>query len=360
MSDIQVSKALYYPHPEFPSSAWVKSALLYWEGMVRFVPVGWKPQDDPDIRALSDAGLIESVPPGHLGPFWTRTRRVFAERVEDILRAHGEDVLRSMPPLSGLRGVAAETLREAIESGACEMEAQGCAMAARALRNEPLPALGLYFTAVADVIAHERYLAPLTDDPTFDAITTYLDNDSVEEEHEHNAPFGSLEVAQLFIPTPSAEAVTSLPVPRLLEIRRKYATQRRSFREKVQAHARAIAHLPTVEAVRDHMSTFAREIQEDVDAAREAMREANVKDRWALLGISAPASIAAGIKMAGASIPILGPVGTAGSLALAVTSWFMQKRKSEQAPAQHYLLLLEKAVGADHGLGDALQKLTKG
>jgi hypothetical protein len=362
VSEIQPYKALYYPHPEFPSSAWVKSALLYWEGIVRFVPLRlYGPRDDPEIRELEAAGLVENVPPGHLGPLWTRTARVFARRVEDLLSSHGDDVLRSLPPLSGLRGVAPDTLREAIETGAHQMEAQGFAIAARALRTEPLSALGLYFTAVADVVAHERCLAPVTDDPTFDAITTYLDNARVEQKQENISPAEALEVAQLFIPTPSAEAVAALPVARLLEIRRKYAQQRRSFREKVQAHASAIAHLPTLEAVRDHMSAFAREIQEDVDAAREAMREANVKDRWALLGISAPASIAAGIQLAGASTPLLGPVGTAGSLALAVTSWVMQKRKSERNPAQHYLLLVERAVGArDHGLGDALQKLTRG
>ncbi len=360
MSDVQPSKALYYPHAEFGSAAWVKSALLYWEGVVRFVPaVGAPPRDDPELRELADAGLIENLAPGPRGPFWSRATRAFAEQLEELLRSHGEDLLRSMPALRGVRGVAPDLMDEGVESLVHELEALGCPIAARAARAPA--AMGLYATAIASVVARERRVAPMTDDPIFDAITTHIDEATITKDARDMVPAEALAAAQLFIPVPSLEAVAPLPVWRLLEIRRKYATQRRAFREKVQAHASAIAQLPSAEAVRDHMRSFANEIEEDVDAAREAMKEAKVKDRWALLGVSASASLNAGISIAGASAPVLGPLGGTGSLALAVTGWLLQKRNAGQDPGRHYLLSLQTSVGAEgHSLSNALRKLAHG
>jgi hypothetical protein len=86
------------------------------------------------------------------------------------------------------------------------------------------------------------------------------------------------------------------------------------------------------------------------------VKDAKAKNRWSLLGISAPASLAVGMSIAGAS-PVLGPAAEVGTLALGVTSWFMQKRNEDSAPESHYLLSVEEAATAPwqrltHALGD--------
>ncbi|MGD0674449.1 MAG: hypothetical protein ABSC94_03475 [Polyangiaceae bacterium] len=361
MPQVQPSKALYFPHPEFVSKAWVKRALLYWESMARLVsPRVPEPEDDREIRELAAAGLIENVSMGPLSDLRARGAPLFAERIEQLVRSHGDRVLRSMPSLGGLRGIPPGVLREEIEDHAHQFEARGCPLAARAIRAQPMPALGLCFIVAANVVARDRRFEPVTDDPIFDAITTYIDNVKFTKNRGHIAPTEGLVAAQLLIPTPSLDDVAPLPVKSLLEIRRKYAKQRQAFRSKVQEQSKAIAQLPSVEAVRDHLSFLAKEIKDDLDAAREAMKEANIRLGWSLLGVSAPASIAAGIAVAGASTPVLGSFSAAGSLALAVTRWFIEKRQEEQVPNQHYLLSIESAMGRRaHGLSDALGRFTR-
>src|SRR5687768_14972847 len=56
------TRALYYPHIEFRSLDWLKSALLYWEGVKRIVPdEEYTPNDCDELRPLLEAGLVENV-----------------------------------------------------------------------------------------------------------------------------------------------------------------------------------------------------------------------------------------------------------------------------------------------------------
>jgi hypothetical protein len=74
VSDVQPNKALYYPHRDFGSAAWVKSGLLYWEGIYRMKAEGLTAHDDPEIRELVAAGLIENLSPE---PFFDRATQLF-------------------------------------------------------------------------------------------------------------------------------------------------------------------------------------------------------------------------------------------------------------------------------------------
>jgi hypothetical protein len=84
MGEVQAIEALYYPQIEFPSAAWVKAALLYWEGLLRIVPDGRTPEDPPEVKALVDAGVIQDVSPA---PFRSATSEAFGTRLEDLLQS---------------------------------------------------------------------------------------------------------------------------------------------------------------------------------------------------------------------------------------------------------------------------------
>ena len=343
---LQPPKALYFPHVTFGSVPWVKSALFYWEGILRMTPWGITPQDTPEIRELVDAGLIENLPSE---PFRMKARTIFAKRLEELLRERGGTLPDSIPAPHGIRGIGPERATARLKEIAEWLEDQGYLLSARAMVEQRAQTIGLLATAMAYVVSRERHLAPVTDDPLFDAVGTYFEQAKLTEDSTA-VPVDGQVVAQLLVPTPSAEAVADLSVSRLVEIRHKYAKQRRAFREKVQAHASAIANLPTVEAIRDHLKDFATDIQEDIESERSAMHEAKLKERWALLGVSAPAAIAVGLTLAGTTLPISGPVGGFCSLALGVSQWFLQRRPGPQTPG-HYLLTLESAVSAGQGRG---------
>lgn len=55
----------YYPYIEIQNSNWLKSALLYWEGIWRMVPLRITPNDNREVHLLLDKGddLIIGIPP---------------------------------------------------------------------------------------------------------------------------------------------------------------------------------------------------------------------------------------------------------------------------------------------------------
>jgi hypothetical protein len=358
MVDVQPHRALYYPHLEFGSSAWVKGTLLYWEGIDRLVYVA-QPNDDREIREMVEAGLI-----GNAAATESPTRTVaeaLGGRLEDLLDQCGQ-LPDDIPPSRGLRGRRPELVARRLEEIASELDDLGHRRAATAMREHPEQALTFAVTVRAHLTASERNLAVVTDDPIYSAVDVYLGEAKVSSDPA-KVPAG-LAAADLLIPTPSIKALDSLTVPRLLDVRAKLAKQRRAFREKVEAHKTAIAQLEDVDAVREHMKAFASEIREDLEAEREAMREAKVKDDWSLLSVTAPASLAVGITIAGSAGTILAPLGGVGAMALGVSNWFVQRRKGKGgAGAGHYMLALEGALGRsgrglEAGLNQLLQKKT--
>lgn len=357
MPDVETAqppKAFYYPHVEFGSTAWVKSALLYWEGLVRIRPEGSSPRDDAEIRELIDAGLIEEVSPD------APRRQALPEmgkRLEEFLRAHGGHVPQCIPGIRGIRGTSVERenrVRAEIWEALGEFP-----LAQKAFAEEPDRARALFLTMWVDKIASERQFAPVTDDPIFDAMTTYFESEKMTENQNKILPDADWQaLAELSLPSPSLEAIAELPVSRLLAIRNKYAAQRHHFRNTIQTQLAAIAKLPTKEAIEEQVKTLQAETRDDLEAAREAVKDAKVKDRWTLLGISAPASLAAGVSIAATASPVIGPIGGIGTLALGVTSWFMQRRRGQIVSQSHYLLSLDTAVKEPwRGLSHAFRNL---
>jgi hypothetical protein len=343
LQTVQPQKAAYFPHVEFASTAWVKNALLYWEAVARGRPAEASPHDDDEIKQLVDAGLVENVEPA---PVRRQALPEIGQRFEELVRSHGGRLPACIPGVSQPRGTTPEReqrVRAEIMEGFREYP-----LARNAFHDTPDQARAVFFSAWAEVVTREKRYAPITDDPMFEAIATYFAHDKITDdpktlsEGEGPAEDGSA-IALLCLPTPSLEAIAQLPVHRLLEIRKKYAAQRRHFRETVQAQLAAIAELPTPEAIKDHLKGLQDEIRDDLRAAREATEDAKVKERWSLLGITAPASLAAGVSMAGSASALLGPIGGAGTLALAMTSWFVRGRKGAHE-SKHYLLSVDSSL----------------
>jgi hypothetical protein len=68
-------------------------------------------------------------------------------------------------------------------------------MAAEALRKLEPKTRGLYLTVLAYVIACERRVAPVTDDPIFDAANTYLEEAKLTHDPKAVLPVDGLAVA---------------------------------------------------------------------------------------------------------------------------------------------------------------------
>jgi hypothetical protein len=338
MADLEPSKALYYPNVEFRSTAWVKNALLYWEGIVRARPPDSSPQDDPEIQQLIAAGLIEDM------AHWPERRRftpALGRRVEDLVRARGGRLPPGIPRMGPVRGDSPDLTdrlrREILE------DLEGFPLAQKALAKDLEQARSLFFTFLVDKVARARGLTPVTDEPVFDAIATYLEHDGIAKDPTRLAEGAGSAIARLCLPTPSLQLLANLPVDRFVEIRQEYAAQRHRFRQRVQVHVAEIARLPTADAIKEHLEAFQREVRDDFEGAREAVKDSKARDRRTTVVISAEACLAAGEALAGAT-PLLGSIEGVGTLAFAVTNWFMVKRRTGGAPESRYLLSLESAA----------------
>jgi hypothetical protein len=354
---IQPSKGLYYPNLDFKSAAWVKSALLYWDGIVRVRSTGTAPQDDREIQQIVEAGLIEEA--------WVEPRRrsvtpEFGRRVDTLVRAHSGRLPPSIPKTKPALGDTPELIRKVRQQVYDDLHEYPVARDALWNGDEE-QARTLFFSFFLEHHANALGLAPATDEPMFTALGTYFAEEEVTPDPGQLSPTDGSAIAQLALPVPSVEALAELSVERLLGIRQKYADQRHRFREKVQTKLSTVRDLRTPQEIQEHLNSLQQEIQEDLEAAREAVKDSKAKERWTTLGITAPAWMAASEAVAmAAGGPVLAPVAGIGTLALGMTSWFMRSRKGSSAQS-HYLLSLDTAAKDPwHRLGRAFRELVKG
>jgi hypothetical protein len=52
------TKALYYPRIQVPNEGWLKTAMLYWEGVQTIVPASMPEPYSGTSRVLFDAGVL--------------------------------------------------------------------------------------------------------------------------------------------------------------------------------------------------------------------------------------------------------------------------------------------------------------
>jgi hypothetical protein len=339
--------ALYYPHAEFASVAWVKDALLYWERVVRTVGTE-APQDAAEIRELAEHGLIENLCGPSLRPQETP---VFGKEWEEAPDPKHE--LLSLPPVPKVRGRGelADWRRELDK----KLIALGYEGAARLVRQLPEHAATAWAALAGALIASTCNLVPLTDDPIFTAVAILAHND-VTPRQEASTQAGRI-IAELLVPRAPTQTSAELPISRLLEVREKLAPSRKRFRETVEARAAAIAELPSEDAVRRHMKDFAQEIEEDIQQQRNT-HAAPDPGKWPLFRVALPVAAAAGAALV-SGLPVVGQVAGGGAVGLALTSFGLHLRDAKHAGRdRHYIFSLKKELGAhDAGIDASLRQL---
>jgi hypothetical protein len=331
MPDVQPVKAIYYPHIQFESLGWLKAALLYWEGILRIVPDGFEPFDPPEVHELATAGLISSISPSR---YLESVRRLFAARLDELLATH-------LGHSWGLDRESGALIHIAeIEPGLLQaLQARGLAAAAGEWASMSPELATLYKITLATEAGLELHAAPSTEEAKCDA--PFVAARKVMRESGIVGLVDGFACARLLDPFPSIEC-RALSIPNLLEIRRTLVSQRRAFREQVQARAAAIDALPSAAGIQSHLNDLTAEIQAEASARRRYLRASNVRNAFKIVSVSAPAALGAAVTMAGAPLPVAA-VGVLGSVGLGVADWFSQRRTGRRE-AGHYLISLEAAV----------------
>jgi hypothetical protein len=355
MSEVQPIEALYYPRAEFPSVAWVKSALLYWEGLLRIVPDGRVPSDPPDIAKLVQAGVIQDLSPA---PFRNAAADAFGTRLDDLLRSRAgapiEDEWSCAGPTQQDGSGEQVHLTELEQGLVRKLESKHLLSAAGEWAQMSPAVARLYQITMANEAAQQLFAAPVTDSTRCSVASTYFSSKKLACDPKAVPPDG-LQWAQLYTPFPSQEAAGALSVESLLQLRAKYPELRRAFRESVERRTADIATLPSPQAIRAHLEALAHEMEEQLELTRKALRKAKVHDTWSFIGVSAPIAIGAVTALAGAPA-LLTAVGTFGTVGLGGVDWFLEKKMRSRTEG-HYLLSVGEEVDQANHHGELSQRM---
>jgi hypothetical protein len=335
-------EALYYPGLEFPSVTWVKAALLYWEGLLRIVPDGVSPNDPAEVKELVEAGVIQNVSPA---PFRRATTDAFGPRLEELLRSRAgkpiEDEWAACP--NARDGETLVHLTQIEHVLARKLEARHLMSAAGEWARMSPAVARLYQITMANEAARQLFAAPVTDNVGNDVACSYFAFEKMQID-PHLVPPDGLQFAQLYLPFPSQKVVDTISLNRLLEIRSKYQLMRRRFRDTIQHRTAAIATLPSVQAIHAHLDTLAKELVEQLELEREALRASRVRDAWTLLGITAPLTLGSVWAIAGAET-ILAAAGGFGTVGLGSLGWYLERRLHRRTQGSYLLALGSQVDG---------------
>lgn len=248
-------QALYYPYIHFKNDAWLKLSALYWDKVHRIVPNDYATHDSDTVKSLGS--FVDTIRPDGAHPafgkafveFISRYAPKLREKYSLLHRAHWPVLPETQrPPMAG--GTSGTDLRlgyvfyEKIDGEVrVALEQSGLALTdehdERWIGMHPRLAW-VYMTALAEQIAGERGLRPLTDE-TRDHVAA----SGLSPERLAQALLGDAELVDTM---PSASEVESvlvsvafkavvpvnlgdLDVGKILAFREKYPKERTEFQK---------------------------------------------------------------------------------------------------------------------------------
>lgn len=405
MADI----ALYFPYARLPDDAWIKAAALHWPQLGRINP-GDSTRDSDTVKRLRDElDFIVDVRPGYDGMAWidedvpnridrdqfewsrSRLRTTaaidalffdFLDRYQEELRPRygvealgltsldTQDVYDELLPLDPrLQEVHPGKLTWSLaqrlaESGLLYRQHYRWRRAAdgKVLSLSDLAMherLGVVFlTVLADVIARENQMTPVTDQPLFAAATTgwtvealarvLLDDDAAQDEAPEDY---SQAFAVLALQTVLPRNLSEVPVGRVIEARRRLLPELMAYREYLDSLVPDFVEIsafpdPQVRAVKLR-NLVEREIAQPIGRMERELGRLGLEPVRAVLTLQTLAPPAALGVLAGALHlpPAVTSAGViAGCLVGAANSAIDRRRQAVAGHPTGYLLDLRKEL----------------
>jgi hypothetical protein len=344
ISTTRIVKALYYPYIHFQSLDWLKCALLFWEGVKRIVPSeDYYLRDSPEVTDLVAEGLIESVP---ATSYREAAAQVFRPKLEALANSRGGNYL------VGTSGEFAVNATDKVGNVhidkldhrlAAELQRSGLGRQVGQSFQMGEAVAALYMIVLASQASKDLRAPMVTESPESEVSSLYFNTSGGSDKVTDDG----LALARIVCPFPTPARVNKLPLQRVLEIRKKYRTERRNFRKQLQTIAEELKNVESPTALRDILVDYRSEIEDRLKTQRESLDEANVEAVWGAMSISAPTMIAAAAAatlLPPAAIPILGTT----AVSIGVINWYAKvrgkRRAIREASPWHYLISLDKEI----------------
>ncbi|WP_133910649.1 DUF6236 family protein [Streptomyces sp. NBC_00582] len=385
---------LYYPYVHFRKEQWIKAAALYWPGLARVVPRGFRVNDPDLVKALRDGldNFLTDVDPREAAaavapaflkavedhgtelrqrflatadtrPFHThqgnRPELLMGERIINAEPTSPDD-LRTLPrderPLAGLYPHEVDPgLAGALRGAGLAVPAMRSRIARSAdvtwLAMDPVLAW-IYKCVLTEELARRTRYAPITDQVAAHSATDGWDSDRIAAAMlgEPPRPASSGETTRLGLMAVQCvlpDGLRSVPVAKIIQLRNDYKAEFSAFRRAVDKAAadlrEQVGGIEDRAAFEHHLRmTFDESIAQPLEDLRKAMSGLNLKTFYSALNykFEVPALAAAASGWAG-NVPIAG-----GSLAIAAAT--LRQATAEARDAQlagspvSYLLRVER------------------
>ncbi|MFD7134908.1 DUF6236 family protein [Streptomyces sp. NPDC059894] len=385
---------LYYPYVHFRKEQWIKAAALYWPGLARVVPRGFRVNDPDLVKSLRDGldNFLTDVDPREAAaavapaflkavedhgtelrqrflatadtrPFHTqqgnRPALLMGQRIINAEPTSPDDQ-RTLPrderPLAGLYPNEVDPgLADALRGAGLAVPAMRSRIARSSdvtwLAMDPVLAW-IYKCVLTEELARRTRYAPITDQVEAHSATDGWDSDRIAAAMlgEPPRPASSDETTRLGLMAVQCvlpDGLRSVPVAKIIQLRNDYKAEFSAFRQAVDKAAadlrEQVGGIEDRAAFEHHLRmTFAESIAQPLEDLRKAMSGLNLKTFYSALNykFEVPALAAAASGWAG-NVPIAG-----GSLAIAAAT--LRQATAEARDAQlagspvSYLLRVER------------------
>jgi hypothetical protein len=362
------TKALYYPRIQVPNEGWLKTAMLYWDGVQTIVPASISEPYQGTSRALFDAGVLS---PLHVHPQMESVERL-AGKVLDYFgstEANGVLIEGGLRQSDLLHPEKLPELRELVEIHPEKFPYELQHQIERLFHGREgnwvrvdRPFARFYMTMLATQLAEDHGIALLTDLPASDrlAVNVRLDGNlgiphvRYGDPHwrrygrhwfdEHRVP-GTLAPALLADLTLQKIAISpETPVDNLLRFREDHKDQLGRFRTKMADLTKSVEGELTIEAIQQRVADiYANEVKPTINEMKDCLSASRVK--WGLesflktsmLSVPATGTLAA----LGLSVPLALLAGAGISLTVSSVLYNLQKREDMRKNPYSYLLAAE-------------------
>ena len=259
MADLNI--ALYYPSMEFQDTGWLKGMTLFWDGIRRIVPSTYIPEDDDDVKAFIDAGIIDSIDP-------RADAASIAQEFQDNLDSSykGACALDMGKPSDDPMQYRIHPekvdarLRELLSSKQISRMTKDWIEVSEDFGR-------FYMLYLAKAMAEKRGLAKITDSEEAWTATSYFDYEGSLDGYPNFEVDKNIATLMLrnFIP----ENIDDIPTESIINFREKHRDERRHFIGSVRDFVSRISDIDDSKIILE----ATREYQKDIESAVKEFRE---------------------------------------------------------------------------------------
>lgn len=362
------TQALYYPRIQVPDDAWLKTAMLYWNGIRTIVPASMPEPYTGTSRLLFDAGVLS---PLHVHPRMDSVERLAVKVLDYFGSTEADGVLiegglrqsdlihpEQMPELRELVRMHPEKFPYELQH---QLERLFHGRQGDWVRVDR-PFARYYMTMLATELAEDHGIALLTDLPSSDRLAVNVRMDSKlgipyirlgephwhrygrDWFHEHRVP-SSLAPALLADLTLQKIAISpDTSVDDLLRFRDDHKDQLARFRTKMAELTASIDGELTIEALQRRVAdVYANEVKPTINELKDCLSASKIK--WFLESfmkasmLSVPATGV--LPTFGLSIPHALLAGAGISLTVSAVLFNLQRREDIRQNPYSYVLAAE-------------------